>query len=202
LKRTALKLESLETRLTPATTVTNVQFGDGTAQRSMVMQIVVDFSDPVTFSGTAASAFTVARSAASVSPGGLGNVNLAASPTAGPTSSVTITFSGSLTLHGSLIDGIYDFTISAAQVSGPGGALDGNNDGIPGGSYSVIGSTANKFFRLFGDADGSGMTNLFDFALQQQTPGDPSTIFDYEGNGAIPDLLDFHQFRQRFHRIP
>ena len=86
--------------------------------------------------------------------GPTGNVILSANPASGPANSVTITFSGSLTEFGSLIDGLYDFTISAAQVSAAGGALDGNNDGIAGGSYVVTGTTANKFFRLFGDSNG------------------------------------------------
>src|SRR5262249_19793273 len=141
----------------PPPTVTNVTFGDGTNQRSMVTQIVVTFSEAVNFMGSVVSAFTLHRSGTG---GTIGDVTLTANPTNGPASSVTITFSGSLTEFGSLVDGLYNFTIDAAQVSGVGGALDGNNDAIPGGSYVVTGTSApgggNRFYRFFGDSDGNG----------------------------------------------
>jgi hypothetical protein len=71
---------------------------------------------------------------------------LCASPSLRAANSVTIIFSGTLTEYDSLFDGIYDFWIDAAQVRGQGGALDGDNDGVPGGSYHLVGTTANRFF--------------------------------------------------------
>src|SRR5206468_1214020 len=130
-----------------------VVFGDGTDQRSMVRQIIITFSEPVNFTANIAAAFTLHRSG----PGGaIGDVVLMATPTSVPTGSVTLTFSGPLTENGSLIDGRYDFTIDAAQVWGIAGALDGNNDGVAGGDYTIIGSAANRFYRLFGDSNGDG----------------------------------------------
>ena len=82
-------------------------------------------------SGGVASAFTLHRSGTG---GTIGDVTLSTTATS-PTNSVTLTFSGSLSEFGSLVDGLFDFTIDAAQVTGVGGALDGNNDSIPGGSY-------------------------------------------------------------------
>src|SRR5262249_30412188 len=111
-------------------TVTSVTFGDGTSQRSLVRQLVVTFSEPVSFAGPIINAFTVHRSGTG---GTLGDVTLSANPANGPASSVTITFSGALTEYGSLVDGLYNLTIGAAQISGVGGALDGNSDGIAGG---------------------------------------------------------------------
>jgi hypothetical protein len=88
-------------------------------------------------------------------------------------------------------------------VSGAGGALDGNNDTIPGGNYSVTGDTINKFFRIFGDADGSGQVSLLDFsAFRSVFNSTPSPIFDFHGAGAIPDLIDFAEFRSRFNLTP
>jgi len=89
--------------------------------------------------GSAASCFTVHRSG---TDGTIGDADLTASPATGPASVVTLTFHGALSEFDSLVDGIYDFMIDAAQVSGPGGALDGNHDLLPGGSYCVTGTTA------------------------------------------------------------
>jgi hypothetical protein len=104
---------------------------------------------------------------------------------------------------GSLVDGLYDFMIDAAQVSGVGGALDGNNDGIPGGSYSVTGTTANKFYRLFGDSNGDGtVTQDPDFsAFRTAFNSGPSTIFDFDNDGSVQQS-DFTAFRARFNLLP
>src|SRR5436853_3762135 len=79
---------------------------------------------------------------------------------------------------GSLIDGFYDLTIDATKVSNTAGQLDGDNDFQPGGNYSVVGNTTNKFFRLFGDGNG----NQDDFiAFRNAFNGGPLSIFDFEG---------------------
>src|SRR5205085_1792434 len=98
-------------------------------------------------------------------------------------------------------------TIDAAQVSGAGGALDGNNDTIPGGSYYVNGNTTNKFFRFYGDADGSGVTALQDFAVFRNafnlgtSTGNNNAVFDFD-NDLNVGLSDFAQFRNRFNLTP
>jgi hypothetical protein len=195
---TSLAMDNLRLNLAPPT-VTNVTFGDGGSQRSNVKQIVVNFSEAVTFTPDIVSAFTLTRTGTG---GTLGNVALTASPASGPASSVTITFSGALTEFGSLVDGFYDFTISAAQVSGAGGALDGNGDSIPGGSYAVTGTTTNKFFRLFGDSDGSGVTDLADFsAFRSAFNLGPSITFDFDNDNNV-GLSDFAGFRTRFNMSP
>ena len=48
--------------------------------------------------------------------------------------------------------------------------LDGNNDGTPGGSYVITGTTTNKFFRFFGDSDGSGTASFPQSAQRAQRP--------------------------------
>jgi len=98
-----------------------------------------------------------------------------------------MTFSGALFEYGSLVDGLYNFTIDAAQVSWIGGALDGNNDTIPGGSYVVIGTSTpsggNRFFRFFGDSDGSGTVDqAVDFVAVRNAFGLPSSIFDFDNS--------------------
>ncbi|MFL5328768.1 MAG: choice-of-anchor Q domain-containing protein [Gemmataceae bacterium] len=181
-------------------TVTSVVFGDGTSQRSLVKQIVVSFSEPVNFMGGVASSFTLHRSG---SGGTIGNVTLIATPANGPASSVTITFTGSLTdPGGSLKDGLYNLIIGAAQVSGAGGSIDGNGDGIAGGDYVVTGTTANKFYRLFGDSNGDGGIDQLDYlAYRNAIASGPNSIFDFDNNGDV-DQSDYFQFRQRISTVP
>ncbi|MFL5328375.1 MAG: hypothetical protein ACJ8C4_05630 [Gemmataceae bacterium] len=181
------------TRIAPPA-VTSVAFGDGTNQRSLVKQLVVTFSEPVSFMGSVASAFTVHRTGTN---GTIGDVTLTASPSSGPASSVTITFSGSLTEYGSLVDGLYDVWVDAAQVSGVGGALDGNNDGIAGGSYHLVGTTANKSYRLFGDANGDAAVDQNDYLVfRNALSAGPSVVFDFDNSGDV-DQSDYLAFRQR-----
>ena len=178
--------------LTPPVAISSVAFGDGTIQRSLVKQLIVNFSQPVTFS---ADAFTLSRN------GGGGDASLTLTPATGPTSAVTMTFSGSLTEFGSLVDGFYNLTIDASKISTGNGNLDGDANGTYGGDYAVTGSTANKFFRLFGDSDGSGtMDFLTDFIAFRNAfaSGGPSTIFDFDANGSVDFLNDFIAFRNRF----
>jgi hypothetical protein len=184
--------------------VSSVVFGDGSAQRSMVQQMIVNFNEPVTFTGDVTAAITLSRNGANSSqPGGSGAVTMSALPVSGTTGSVTLTFSGPFTLNGSLIDGFYDLLIDATQISSLSGNLDGNVDGNAGGNYAVTGTTGNKFFRLFGDADGSGVVSLLDFAAFRNVFNvTPSPIFDYHGAGAIPNLIDFAEFRARFNLAP
>lgn len=183
---------------TPAPVVNSVTFGDGTAQRSLVKQIVVNFSESVNFTAGVATAFTLHRSGTG---GTTGDVALIANPTNGAASSVTITFSGSFTEHGSLIDGFYDFTIDASKITGIGGALDGDGNGTPGGNYAVIGTTANKFFRLFGDSDGNGTVNNKDFQALRAVFNQPSVVFDFDNDGVVT-FDDMKEFRLRFGMTP
>lgn len=49
---------------------------------------------------------------------------------------------------GSLLDGLYDFTVISSMVTGSIGALDGNADSIAGDGQVIVGSAANKGHRL------------------------------------------------------
>jgi hypothetical protein len=181
------------------TTVTSVIFGDGTNQRSLVKRIIVNFSESVNFMGDVTAAFTLHRSGTG---GTVGDVALKANPATGPASSVTITFSGTLTESGSLVDGLYNLIIGAAQISGTGGALDGNNDTIAGGDYVVTGTTANRFYRFFGDQNGDGATDQTDYLVfRNAISSGPSTIFDFNNDGDV-DQTDYLQFRNRISGAP
>jgi hypothetical protein len=174
----------------PAAKVSNVVVGDGTAQRSIVTQIVVTFDSPVVFSGAAAAAFTLVRQ------GDSNAVNLAAA--VDPTKMiVTLTFTGGAVDNKSLADGRYTLDILASQIGAEG--LDGNGDGTGGDNYQLIGSpgTSPNLFRIFGDADGDGNVSSNDFVFFRQSFGGVNDVFDFDGDGIV-STSDFAQFRQRF----
>src|SRR5262249_8980802 len=178
--------------------VQNVTLNDGAAQRSRVLSATVNFDSVVLFPTNAADAFQLKRQSDNAM------VVLTASVNANQTS-VTLTFSGAPTDFGSLADGRYTLTVLAAQVTGYGGSLDGNGDGVGGDDYVLVGApgTAPELHRLFGDSDGDGDVDAIDF-LQLRASiglvvGDPgfNSTFDFTGDGDV-DAADFAQLRLRF----
>src|SRR5207248_4008916 len=104
-----------------------------------------------------------------------------------------LTFSGSLTEFGSLIDGTYTLTVLGSQVTGNGQPLDGDGNGTPGGDFTF------HLFRLFGDGDGNGGVDFSDLARFRLALGSPTgynPAFDFDGNGSV-DFSDLAQFRLR-----
>jgi len=177
--------------------VTSVVLNGGAAQRSMVTELAVTFSEPVSFPSGLAAAFQFARTG----PGGpTGAVNLSLAQTG---NEVTATFApgGAVGVDpgGSLTDGNFTLTVVSSKVQGAFGLLDGNGDGTAGDDYVQAGGPASpsRLFRLFGDADGNGSVDAADFAGFRTAFGDPSEAFDFDGDGDV-DAADFGQFRQRF----
>ncbi|MBX7106718.1 MAG: putative Ig domain-containing protein, partial [Gemmataceae bacterium] len=168
--------------------VQGVTVNDGSAQRSRVTSLTVAFNSAVDFAGNPADAFVLTRQ-------GGGNVTIAGVEVSGSTAKLT--FSGPTTQFASLIDGRYTLTILAGNVSAGGTPLDGNDDGIAGGDYSLVGDTANKLFRLYGDADGNGTVNTADFLAFRLAFLSPNPAFDFDGSGSV-DTSDFLAFRLRF----
>jgi hypothetical protein len=166
--------------VTPPPRVQSVAIADGSAQRSVIRSLTVTFDQPVFFAGEPAAAFELTSPA--------GSVQLAAGGVTG--SSVTLTFGGSLTEFGSLIDGKYTLRVRADQVSNI-GPLDGNNDGVGGDDFTV------NFHRLFGDADGNGFVDALDFRAFRGALGSAAFVFDFDGDGDA-DAADFGAFRGRF----
>jgi hypothetical protein len=192
-----------------------VQVNDGSAQRSEVRSLEVAFNGVASFSGATAAAFQLAGTGALA--GGYGNVTL--NPTVltmNGVTLVTLTFSGTngidpvSTLHGgaaSLADGRYTLTIDATQVSVNGAALDGDNDGNPGGNYvspaDTFGGNGLHLYRLYGDVSGDGAVDATDLGQFRSTFNSNSTqanyiaFLDADNSGAI-DSLDLSQYRPRF----
>src|SRR2546426_1108109 len=91
------RLATISQSAWPASTATNLKIGDGTIHnRSMITQLVVTFSEAVTFTGPIANAFLLNRNSAPVAgseqPGVTGLVNLSASQMG---NAVTVTFNSS-----------------------------------------------------------------------------------------------------------
>ncbi|MFL5330019.1 MAG: beta strand repeat-containing protein [Gemmataceae bacterium] len=175
---------------------------NGTTQRSEVRRIIVTFSEAVNFTGALAAAFSLSRSATSSSPGSAGPVGLVANPNSGPASSVTITFTGGFANStGSLMDGLYNFAIDAQQISGAGGKLNGSGGGA-GTDYTVIGSTANKWFRFYGDQNSDGTVDQTDYLVfRNALANGPNSVFDYQNSGDV-DQVDYLEFRNRLAGAP
>jgi Tol biopolymer transport system component len=166
--------------VTPPPRVQSVTIADGSAQRSVIRSLRVDFDQPVFFAGEPAAAFVLT--------GQVGSVQLAAGSVSG--NSVTLTFSGMQTQFGSLIDGKYTLRVLADQISNI-GPLDGNNDGVGGDDFTF------NFHRLFGDADGNGFVDAWDFRAFRAALGSAAFVFDFDGDGDV-DAADFVAFRGRF----
>ncbi|MFL5327753.1 MAG: beta strand repeat-containing protein [Gemmataceae bacterium] len=181
---------------------TNINGINGTTQRSEVRHIIVTFSEAVNFTGPTAAAFSLSRSNASTSPGLTGPVTLVTNPATGPASSVTITFTGAFAdSTGSLVDGVYNFSIDASKVSGAGGQLNGSGGGAN-TNYTVTGTTANKWYRYYGDQNADGTVDQTDYLVfRNALAGGPNSVFDYQNSGDV-DQTDYLEFRNRLAGAP
>ena len=169
--------------------------GDGTAQRSMVKQIVVTFDQTVTIG---AGAFIVTQRG-----GGVVTSSAAGVTNAQGQFVVTITFSGASTRNGALNDGYYQLNIDGTKLTRAGQSLDINQDGTGGDSLVIGDDEADNFFALYGDTNGDGLVGVAEFGQFRSAFGKTSSVigynilFDFEGDGSI-GISDFGQFRSRF----
>jgi len=173
--------------------VTTIQVNDGSAQRSFVTSLKVTFTEAVSFPSGLAAAFQLNRTA----NGSAGSVNLNLSQVGNV---VTIMFAsgGAVGIDpgGSLQDGTYTLTIFADKVTGSGGTLDGDGDGIAEGN--PVDNKSQGVHRLFGDSTGDGAVTSNDFATFRTFFGlaGPSP-FDFNNDG-VTNSDDFAEFRKRF----
>lgn len=181
---------------TPAR-VNSVVINGGDPQRSRVTSVQVTFDQVVTLPAAPETAFQVVRQGDSAQPTLVASVGANATGTV-----VSLTFTGTLAVDSnSLADGRYTFIIDAAKVSNANGQLDGDNNGIAGGDFSLASAAApdppTNIFRLFGDANGDGAVSNSDFNQFRLAYGGTGIVFDSNGDGSVSNN-DFNQFRARF----
>jgi ELWxxDGT repeat protein len=174
-----------------------VEISGGTVQRSSISNLSLTFNSEVDITGdpfsivNTTTAETVNHSAVVTELNGKTVVD------------ITFISGPSVNANGLLADGTYELTVNSGQVHSLGVALDGNGDGTSGGNYVFGDEAVDKFFRKFGDNDGSNLVDLFDFAafratfgLTQGSPGYNEAL-DNDGGGLV-DLFDFAAFRGNF----
>ena len=168
-----------------------IQTDDGSGQRSMVRTMTVSFDRLVT---VAPGAFTITKLGENGGP--VSPITTVVSNVNGKTR-VDLSFSETPGGNGSLIDGEYQLHVDANRIFSGTSPLDGGSG--PGSNL------VDDFFRLFGDQDGNGTVNLFDFAAFRSAFGTSDgdvgfdASFDSDANGAI-NLFDFAAFRGNFGR--
>jgi hypothetical protein len=166
-----------------APTLSSFTVNGGAAQRSMDTLLTLVFSEPVTITN-ALSLMQTPLGGGTASP----ITFTSSSPDGGTTWNLTFpTLTG-----GSLPDGTYALTVTAADVFAAGSTVT-----MAGGDQTF------DFFRLFGDYDGNGIVNNADYFQFKKTYGLSSSspsynpIFDYDSNGIVNNA-DYFQFKSRY----
>ncbi|MEM9825810.1 MAG: VCBS domain-containing protein, partial [Planctomycetota bacterium] len=186
----------------PLARVEDVIINDGEATRSAIFNVTVVFNQMVDFDASDDDIFRIINQDTGLQAGEIADVSEVDGKTV-----VRLTFDpgDSVTAGASLDDGDYHLEIDSAKICLGEIPLDGNLDGQAGGEFVFGDESGDGFFRKYGDADGSGLVNLLDFADFRATfgqrEGDPAFRRDLDANGdGTVDLLDFADFRTNFGR--
>jgi hypothetical protein len=181
-----------------APVITGVVINDGSKQRSMVTSISVPFNTLVNFAGgIAAAAFKLERMSGATPVGTVdfvADVQDLVSHTV-----VKLTFNGSQSEFGSLVDGLYRLTVTASAITDYSmQMLDGDGNGTAGDNFV---SAPGSIHRLFGDADGNRLVDASDFNAFRLVYGTTGpSMFDFDNDNQV-SAFDFAQFRLRYGRM-
>lgn len=167
--------------------VTNASVNGGETQRSIVDQLIVDFSMVVNINDQGMGAFAIRE----VRSGDLVDFETEQDNSTGKTR-LTFLFGDSLP------DGVYELRINSNRVSSNGVALDGNGNGQAGGDY-FFGGNRSTFFRLFADANGDRKVNFHDFVSFRQALNEEKYDFRFDVNfDEKLNWIDFLSVREQF----
>ena len=169
--------------------------GDGTAQRSEVRKVTLQFNQPVTL-GSGAVTLSLLNTGRSGANDGSAPTDVSAALATPATTDGGLTWtytfqtsdSAVVDSTSSLKDGIYTLTVNPASVTG--GTLTGTN-------------LSTTFHRLFGDIDGNGTVNSADYFKFKNAFGSKvgqltyNPNFDFDGNGSI-NSSDYFKFKANF----
>ena len=182
-----------------APTVAGVQVGNDAAQPWVVNGMAITFSELVNID---TGAFEVIHR----ETGTAVDVSFTTEDIDGRTTA-TLTFGGTHTEYGSLVDGNYQLTIREDRVCDrlSGLNLDGDEDGESGGDYLFGDEAVDNFFCFFGDTDGDRDVDGSDFGRfgltfrkrVGQEGYNPSLDYDCDGD---VDGQDYGQFALRFRK--
>ncbi|WP_438811106.1 Ig-like domain-containing protein [Rhodopirellula halodulae] len=176
----------------------DITVGDGTAQRSRVESLTIQFDAEVTIDP---GAFTVIKRG----PDG-GNVDVAYTTRLDQNGHTIaeLTFSGSFVEYGSLVDGNYQLTIDGTKIASVEGfGFDTDGDGSVNDMLVFGNLVSDSFFRYFGDIDGDRDVDGSDFLFFRGTYGKSigqagfDVNFDFNTDDTI-DGTDFLFFRGRY----
>jgi uncharacterized repeat protein (TIGR03803 family) len=167
----------------PAPALSSFTINGGAAQRSMDTLLTLVFSQPVNLNN---GVTLMERATGGGSPTPI---------TFTPTSSdggITWNFTFPNYEGGSLPNGVYDLALNADEISG-------GTSNLP----MLGGNQTFTFHRLFGDIDGNGIVNNYDYLQFRkaygQIVGSPNynAAFDFDSNGIINNA-DYLQFRMDY----
>ncbi len=152
--------------------VGSIQFGDCTAQRSTVKQIVLDLDGAVEIS---AGAFTLQlreRDANNQLQLQTVNSTWATNTLANGHTRVTLTFSGAYVRSGTtaLEDGNYQLQIDSSKIRTPNSTalFDGDRNGTSGGNLVIGEQEADNFYSHYGDINGDRVVGVAEFGSFRQ----------------------------------
>ena len=175
--------------VTPVPDVVGVVVNGGAAQRSRVTEMEVTFDMEVDAS-LLATAFTLTRPADGVAVGSIA----VATRVEGGRTIAALTFAGANTEFGSLTDGRWVLSVDRTKVKSPTGVEMAADYSYP-------------LHRLFGDANGDGAVNGFDYNRFRQAYGSTAgsvayrAEFDSNGDGAV-NGFDYNRFRTTIRSRP
>ncbi|MCR9296855.1 MAG: PKD domain-containing protein, partial [bacterium] len=162
--------------------------GDGTAQRSRVESLTLEFDGQIEF---APGAFEVVER----STGTTVDVTATQSPGGNGQTIVTLGFSGVHTgAGGGLLDGNYELRVHGSRI-----------DGWQGPDFIFGDEEIDAFYRYFGDSNGNRFVDPLDSLLFRRSLNKPSTDpayderFDSNNNGFV-DPLDSLLFRRNLNK--
>ena len=162
--------------------VESVVINDGQSQRSSIRSVAVTFSTVVQIDSAIGDAFHFVKLDSGQSVVGNPDVQVIDGKTV-----VTFTFAPVTPLpdNSGLVDGNYQLRIIAEAITANGLTLDGNGDGLMGDDHTFGDDAVDWFYRQYGDINGDGTVDLFDFAAFRSAFG--KTDGD-EGFAAVPRL--------------
>lgn len=166
----------------------DITVGDGTAQRSRVESLSIQFDAEVTI---APGAFTVIKRGPD---GGTVDVAYTTRLDEDGHTIADLTFSGTFVEYGSLVDGNYQLTIDGTKIENlEGFGFDSGGDGFTGDQMVTGDAIEDHLYRLNGDGNGDRFVDFGDIDPFLAAFGSNDPTHDYNRDGFV-DFADIDSF--------